>query len=189
MLLEFNKGTQFIESSYLYRKQFSLTRDEQGFWLLLFYQQDRQCYSRVLELLVNVWAYHSARRMVYVNPETGAMEEQHKLKSRRGQMWIKFFSLSTLKTMDEDLAEEFDSYNQSRKRWLWPHTGEVFWHGTIEKERKRRLSLKDKKKQETKDKIKRIKSRAQQKPLGKYIKSIPKLYADNSTNKYTTIGI
>lgn len=103
-------------------------------------------------------------------------------------MWIKFFSLSTLKTMDEDLAEEFDSYNQSRKRWLWPRTGEVFWHGTIEKERKLRLSLRDKKKQESKDKIKRIKGRAQQKPLGKYIKPIPRLYSYNRTNTNTTNG-
>ncbi|KAK6141055.1 hypothetical protein DH2020_025192 [Rehmannia glutinosa] len=56
----------------------------------------------------NAWAYHSARRIVYVDPETGFMQEQHNLKNRRGQMWIKFFQFSTLKTMDEDLAEEFD---------------------------------------------------------------------------------
>ncbi|KAK1320263.1 Plastidial pyruvate kinase 2 [Acorus calamus] len=55
--------------------------------------KDRQCYSRVLELLVNVWAYHSARRMVYVNPETGAMLEQHKFKSRRGHMWVRLQDL------------------------------------------------------------------------------------------------
>ncbi|KAK1275253.1 Aluminum-activated malate transporter 9 [Acorus gramineus] len=86
--------------------------------------KDRQCYSRVLELLVNVWAYHSARRMVYVNPETGAMLEQHKFKSRRGHMWVRWFSFATLKSMDEDLAEEYDSDNPNR-RWLWPSTGET----------------------------------------------------------------
>ncbi|KAL5718717.1 hypothetical protein ACHQM5_011594 [Ranunculus cassubicifolius] len=90
--------------------------------------KDRHCYSRVLELLVNVWAYHSARRMVYINPENGIMQEQHKLKSRKGQMWIRWFSFATLKSMDEDLAEEFDADHPTR-RWLWLSTGEVFWHG------------------------------------------------------------
>ncbi|GFY92476.1 glycosyl transferase family 1 protein [Actinidia rufa] len=84
--------------------------------------KDKHCYSRVLELLINVWAYHSARKMVYVNPETGAMQEHHKLKNRRGQMWVKWFSYSTLKNMDEDLAEEYDS-DHPRRRWLWPSTG------------------------------------------------------------------
>lgn len=32
--------------------------------------QDKHCYSRLLELLINVWAYHSARRMVYIDPGT-----------------------------------------------------------------------------------------------------------------------
>ncbi|KAL5718720.1 hypothetical protein ACHQM5_011596 [Ranunculus cassubicifolius] len=95
--------------------------------------KDRHCYSRVLELLVNVWAYHSARRMVYINPKNGIMQEQHKLKSRKGHMWIRWFSFATLKSMDEDLAEEFDSDHPTR-RWLWPSTGEVFWHGLYERE-------------------------------------------------------
>ncbi|KAL0347757.1 UNVERIFIED_CONTAM: hypothetical protein Scaly_1791700 [Sesamum calycinum] len=90
--------------------------------------KDKHCYSRLLELLVNVWAYHSARRIVYVDPETGFMQEQHRLKGRRGQMWIKWFQYSTLKSMDEDLAEEADS-DQPRRRWLWPSTGEIFWQG------------------------------------------------------------
>ncbi|KAL2478722.1 uncharacterized protein Fot_47736 [Forsythia ovata] len=77
--------------------------------------KDKHCYSRLLELLINVWAYHSARRMVYVNPSTGFMHEQHKLRSRRGQMWVKWFQYSTLKSMDEDLAEESDSDHPVRQ--------------------------------------------------------------------------
>ncbi|KAK9911571.1 hypothetical protein M0R45_035468 [Rubus argutus] len=30
--------------------------------------EQKHCYCRVLELLVNVWAYHSARKMVYIDP-------------------------------------------------------------------------------------------------------------------------
>ncbi|CAA6671588.1 unnamed protein product [Spirodela intermedia] len=121
--------------------------------------KDRHCYSRVLELMVNVWAYHSARRMVYVDPETGAMEEQHQLKGRRG-------------SMDEDLAEEWDSDRPDR-RSLWPLTGEVYWQGVYERERSMRHQQKERRKKESKDKIRRIKSRARQKTLGKYIKPPP----------------
>ncbi|XP_043715599.1 uncharacterized protein LOC122663996 [Telopea speciosissima] len=131
--------------------------------------KDRHCYSRVLELLVNVWAYHSARRMVYVNSETGAMQEQHRLKSRRGQMWVKWFSYTTLKGMDEDLAEESDS-NHPTRRWLWPLTGEVFWQGVYERERNLRQKQKEKRKQQSKEKISRIRGRTHQKVIGKYVK-------------------
>ncbi|KAM0945810.1 putative glycosyl transferase, family 1 [Dioscorea sansibarensis] len=134
--------------------------------------KDRHCYSRLLELLVNVWAYHSARRMIYVNPASGEMQEHHKLKSRRGQMWIKWFSFSTLKSMDEDLAEEADS-DQPNRRWLWPSTGEVFWQGIYEKERNMRHQQKERRKQQSRDKIQRIKKRARQKTLGKFIKPPP----------------
>lgn len=127
----------------------------------------------MLELLVNVWAYHSARRMVYVDPETGAMEEQHPLKGRRGgRMWVKWFSSAMLKSMDEDLAEEWDSDRPDR-RWLWPLTGEVYWQGIYERERSMRHQQKERRKQQSKDKIRRIKSRARQKTLGKYIKPPP----------------
>ncbi|KAF8413260.1 hypothetical protein HHK36_001236 [Tetracentron sinense] len=131
--------------------------------------KDRHCYSRVLELLVNVWAYHSARRMVYVNPETGVMLEQHRLKSRRGQMWVRWFSYTTLKSMDEDLAEESDSDHPTR-RWLWPSTGEVFWQGVFERERNLRHRQKEKRKQQSKDKISRMRRRVRQKAIGKYLK-------------------
>lgn len=140
--------------------------------------QDKHCYSRLLELLVNVWAYHSGRRMVYVDPETGSMQEQHSLKSRRGQMWIKWFQFSTLKSMDEDLAEEFDN-DHPKRRWLWPSTGEMFWQGIYEKERNLRNREKEKKRQQSKDKIQRMRKRTHQKALGKYVK--PLLEDSNST--------
>ncbi|KAK1269792.1 hypothetical protein QJS04_geneDACA006975 [Acorus gramineus] len=139
---------------------------------ILSIMKDRQCYSRVLEILVNVWAYHSARHMVYVNPETGTMQEQHKLKSRRGHMWIKWFSFTTLKSMDEDLAEEYDSDNPHH-RWLWPLTGEVFCQGVYERERNMRLQEKEKRKRHSREKIRRIRSRTHQKAIGKYVKPPP----------------
>ncbi|KAL0397960.1 UNVERIFIED_CONTAM: hypothetical protein Scaly_0244400 [Sesamum calycinum] len=131
--------------------------------------KDKHCYSRLLELLINVWTYHSARRMVYVDPETGYMQEQHMLNGRRGRMWVKWFQFSTLKSMDEDLAEELDSEHPKR-RWLWPSTGEVFWQGIYEKERELRNKVKERKRQQSKDKIQRMRRRARQKALGKYVK-------------------
>ncbi|KAL8499835.1 hypothetical protein ACS0TY_019722 [Phlomoides rotata] len=131
--------------------------------------KDKHCYSRLLELLVNVWAYNSARRMVYVDPYTGLMQEQHKLNSRRGKMWVKWFQFATLKSMDEDLAEEFDSEHPSR-RWLWPSTGEIFWQGTYVKEKNTRNKEKERKKQKSRDKIQRMRRRSRQKPLGVYVK-------------------
>ncbi|WVZ69619.1 hypothetical protein U9M48_018383 [Paspalum notatum var. saurae] len=139
---------------------------------ILSLHKDKHCYSRVLELIVNVWAFHSARRMVYVNPETGAMQEQHQLSGRKGQMSVQWFSYSTLKSMDEELAEEFDS-DHPDKRWLWPQTGEVFWQGLYERERSMRQQEKERRKQQSRDKIQRIKRRARQKTLGKYIKPPP----------------
>lgn len=142
--------------------------------------QDRHCYSRVLELLVNVWAYHSARRMVYISPETGSMQEQHNLKSRRGHMWVRWFSFTTLKSMDEDLAEEWDSDRPDR-RSLWPLTGEVFWQGVYERERHLRHRQKERRKQQSKDKISRIRRRTHQKTLGKYVKPPPDMGSSNLT--------
>ncbi|KAL6958627.1 hypothetical protein U1Q18_047422 [Sarracenia purpurea var. burkii] len=147
--------------------------------------KDKHCYSRVLELLINVWAYHSAKRIVYVNPETGEMHEQHKLKNRRGQMWVKWFSYTTLKTMDEDLAEEYDS-DHPRTRWLWPSTGEVFWQGVYEKERSMRNREKEKRRQQSKDKISRMKRRHRQKTVGKYVKPPPEV---EDLNSNTTVVV
>ncbi|CAM0881755.1 unnamed protein product [Alopecurus aequalis] len=138
---------------------------------ILSIHRDKHCYSRVLELIVNVWAFHSARRMIYVNPETGAMREQHALDGRRGRMSIQWFSYATLKSMDEDLAEEYDADHPDR-RWLWPQTGEVMWQGLYERERSMRQQEKERRKQQTKDKIQRIKKRARQKTIGRYIKPL-----------------
>nr|DAD43244.1 TPA_asm: hypothetical protein HUJ06_001474 [Nelumbo nucifera] len=104
--------------------------------------------------------------MVYVNLETGAVLEQHRLKSRRGQMWVRWLSYTTLKSMDEDLAEEADSDHLTR-RWLWPSTGEVFWQGVYERERNLRHRQKEKKKQQSKDKLSRMRRRVRQKAIGK----------------------
>ena len=144
--------------------------------------QDKHCYSRLLELLVNVWAYHSARRMVYVDPETGFMQEQHGLKSRRGQMWIKWFQFSTLKAMDEDLAEESDT-DRSYRRRLWPSTGEIVWQGTYEKERSRKNREKEKKRQQSEAKRDRRNRRgSRQKPIGKYVKPVAEATKANATD-------
>ncbi|KAF2291193.1 hypothetical protein GH714_020600 [Hevea brasiliensis] len=143
--------------------------------------KDKHCYSRALELLINVWAYHSARQMVYVNPETGLMQEQHKMKSRRGKMWVKWFSYATLKSMDEDLAEEADS-DHPKKRWLWPSTGEVVWQGVFEKERNLRNRRKEKRKQQSKDKLHRMRRKRHQKVIGRYVKPPPEeIENSNST--------
>lgn len=133
---------------------------------------------------MNVWAYHSARRIVYVDPESGSMQEHHPLENRRNKMWIKWFSYSTLKSMDEDLAEEADS-DPPNRRWLWPATGEVFWRGVHDREMIMRQSEKERKKRETKEKIQRMKKRAHQKAIGKYIKPLP--IKTNDTNGSKTI--
>ncbi|WCJ22677.1 glycosyl transferase family 1 protein [Euphorbia peplus] len=140
--------------------------------------KDKHCYSRVLELLINVWAYHSARHMVYVNPENGLMQEMHKLKTRRGKMWIRWFSFTTLKTMDEELAESSDS--DPPRRWLWPSTGEVMWQGVYDKERDHRNREKEKKKQQSREKLERMRRRNKQKTIGKYLK--PPLEDVNDSN-------
>lgn len=127
----------------------------------------KHCYCRVLELLVNVWAYHSGRKMVYINPRDGSLEEQHPLPQRRGLMWAKYFNFTLLKSMDEDLAEAADDNDHPRERWLWPLTGEVHWKGVYEREREERYRLKMDKKRKTKEKLyDRIKNGYKQKSLG-----------------------
>lgn len=126
----------------------------------------KHCYCRLLELLVNVWAYHSARIMVYIDPKTGAMQEQHTLNSRQGRMWVKYFEYNTIKGMDEDLAEEFDEKQQDgSKRRLWPQTGEVYWQGMFERERREHINQRNEKKRKNKERLERIRSRYRQKPL------------------------
>ncbi|XP_021767165.1 uncharacterized protein LOC110731604 [Chenopodium quinoa] len=151
--------------------------------------KDKHCYSRVLELLINVWAYHSARHMVYIDPETGKMQEQHGLQNRRGHMWLKFFSLRTLKSMDEELAEEADS-EQTKRHWLWPKTGEIFWQGVYEKEREEKKKARAEKKRKSKEKVDRIKNRNSKhmKPIDKYVKPPPEEMSkiSTTTNSSTT---
>ncbi|XP_057423671.1 uncharacterized protein LOC130717458 [Lotus japonicus] len=129
--------------------------------------EKKHCYCRVLELLINVWAYHSARKMVYINPNTGSMEEQHPIEQRKGFMWAKYFNFSLLKSMDEDLAEAADDGDHPREVWLWPMTGEVHWQGVYEREREERYRLKMDKKRKTKEKLyERMKYGYKQKSLG-----------------------
>ncbi|WJX13919.1 hypothetical protein P8452_04253 [Trifolium repens] len=129
--------------------------------------EKKHCYCRVLELLINVWAYHSARKMVYINPNTGSMEEQHLVEQRKGSMWAKYFNFSLLKSMDEDLAEAADDGDDPRERWLWPMTGEVHWQGIYEREREERYRIKMDKKRKTKEKLyERMKYGYKQKSLG-----------------------
>lgn len=130
--------------------------------------EKKHCYCRVLELLINVWAYHSARKMVYINPNTGSMEEQHPVEQRKGFMWAKYFDFSLLKSMDEDLAEAADDGDHPREMWLWPLTGEVHWQGVYEREREERYRLKMDKKRKTKEKLfERMKYGYKQKSLGR----------------------
>ncbi|KAJ7970514.1 Glycosyl transferase, family 1 [Quillaja saponaria] len=127
----------------------------------------KHCYCRVLELLVNVWAYHSARKMVYIDPRSGSLLEQHPVEQRRGFMWAKYFNFTLLKSMDEDLAEAADDGEQPRDMWLWPLTGEVYWQGIYEREREERYRLKMDKKRKAKEKLfERLKNGYRQRSLG-----------------------
>ncbi|XP_042474446.1 uncharacterized protein LOC122056526 isoform X2 [Zingiber officinale] len=132
--------------------------------------EKRNCYCRVLEVLVNVWAYHSGRRMVYLDPLSGELKEQHPLELR--ELWVKYFNLDLLKSMDEDLAERADDGMHPHNKWLWPLTGEVHWQGILDREREDRLKQKMDKKKKTKEKLlERHKHGYKQKSLGQTKKS------------------
>ncbi|KAE7997107.1 hypothetical protein FH972_001769 [Carpinus fangiana] len=129
--------------------------------------EKKHCYCRLLELLVNVWAYHSARKMVYMDPHTGSLKEQHPIEHRKGFMWAKYFNFTLLKSMDEDLAEAADDDDHPHEMWLWPLTGEVHWQGIYEREREERYRLKMDKKRKTKEKLfDRMRHGYKQKSLG-----------------------
>ncbi|XP_074308131.1 uncharacterized protein LOC141643010 isoform X2 [Silene latifolia] len=129
--------------------------------------EKKNCYCRILELLVNVWAYHSARKMVYINPQTGLLKEQHPVDQRKGHMWVKYFNFTLLKSMDEDLAEAADDGDLQSRTWLWPLTGEVHWQGIYEREREQRYRIKMDKKRKIKEKLfERMKYGYKQKSLG-----------------------
>ena len=104
--------------------------------------------------------------MIYVDPKTGTMNEQHALESRHGRMWVKFFNRDILKAMDEDLAQAADDSDFPRERWLWPLTGEVFWEGIFERERLERWRLREERKQKQKEKQALIRSRLKHQALG-----------------------
>ncbi|KAK9124043.1 hypothetical protein Sjap_013645 [Stephania japonica] len=127
----------------------------------------KHCFCRMLEILVNVWAYHSYRKMVYIDPVTGSLEEQHPFKDRKGPMWVKFFDFAMLKSMDEDLAEAADDQDYPREGWLWPQTGEVYCQAIYEREREERYRLKmDKKKKAAEKEAKKQKFGKKQQSLG-----------------------
>ncbi|RWR97248.1 Glycosyl transferase [Cinnamomum micranthum f. kanehirae] len=129
--------------------------------------EEKHCYCRLLELLVNVWAYHSARKMVYIDPISGSLREQHPVELRKGVMWVKYFNFTLLKSMDEDLAEEADDSDHPSERWLWPLTGEVHWKGIYEREREERYRRKMEKKRKEQEKLlERQRYGYKQKPLG-----------------------
>lgn len=116
---------------------------------------------------MNVWAYHSARRIIYIDPISGVIEEQHPMEQRQRQMWAKYFDFTLLKSMDEDLAEEADDKIRQNEMWLWPLTGEVYWQGVYEREREERYRVKMDKKRKTKEKLlERHKFGYRQKTLG-----------------------
>ncbi|MED6108875.1 hypothetical protein PIB30_028338 [Stylosanthes scabra] len=130
--------------------------------------EKEHCYCRMLELLINVWAYHSGRKMVYINATTGFTQVQHPIEQRKGFMWAKYFDFSLLKKMDEDLAEAADDGDHPRDAWLWPMTGEVHWQGIYEREREERYRVKMDKKRKTKEKLfERMKYGYKQKSLGR----------------------
>lgn len=119
---------------------------------------------------MNVWAYHSGRRMVYLDPLSGELKEQHPLELR--QLWVKYFNLDLLKSLDEDLAERADDGMHPHNKWLWPLTGEVHWQGILDREREERLKQKMDKKKKTKEKLlERHKHGYKQKSLGQTKKS------------------
>ncbi|XP_078427551.1 uncharacterized protein LOC144700044 [Wolffia australiana] len=129
--------------------------------------EKKHCYCRLMELLVNVWVYHSGRKMVYINPQSGELKEQQPVDLRRGLMWTGYFNSTLLRSMEEDLAEATEDRIYPRKGFLWPLTGEVFCQLILEKEKelryrlKREKNRKDKEKQLERKRIGRI-----QKPLG-----------------------
>lgn len=96
------------------------------------------------------------------------MTEQHPLDQRTGKMWVKYFDITLLKSMDEDLAEEADDGMHPTGRWLWPLTGEVHWSGIFDKEREDKYRVKLDKKRKNKDKLfDRQKHGYKQKSLGR----------------------
>lgn len=128
------------------------------------------CSCRMVERLINVWAYHSGRRFVHVNRTTGLLTEHHPVVRRGQKMWRKFFLRRTLKSIDEDWAEITEEEPEVMKNRLWPLTGEVWWKGAsirVKKAREERVKLK---------RLKEIKNdvNRKQKTVGKFLYAVPK---------------
>lgn len=132
---------------------------------------------------MNVWAYHSGRRFLFLDPRTGVVTEHHRLEGRKGpgkRMWQRWFNANLIKSMAEDRAEEWDDMLarsnrteggtpgevQPVPRWLWPHTGEVSWKGSQEREKKMRMLHKVEREKRKNEKLARMRVNYQQKPLG-----------------------
>lgn len=131
--------------------------------------QEKHCYCRMLELLINVWAYHSARKMVYINPVSGFTVEQHPVEQRKGLMWAKYFNSTLLKSMDEDLAEEAEDRDHPSGRWLWPLTGDVYCKLIHDREKDERRRQREEKQRRAEAKLREKFERGpKQTPLGKH---------------------
>ncbi|KAL4191036.1 hypothetical protein AMTRI_Chr07g78810 [Amborella trichopoda] len=134
--------------------------------------EKRQCYCRVLEVLVNVWAYHSARKMVYIDPISGLLEEQHPVEKRIGSMWVAHFNNTLLKDMDEEWAEQADDGDHppgstDGGTWVWPSTGEVYCKVIFDREQAEKYRAKMEKTRKAMEKLlERQKYGYKQKTLG-----------------------
>eukprot|EP00243_Klebsormidium_subtile_P008777 TRINITY_DN4237_c0_g1_i2.p1 TRINITY_DN4237_c0_g1~~TRINITY_DN4237_c0_g1_i2.p1 ORF type:complete len:372 (-),score=47.65 TRINITY_DN4237_c0_g1_i2:396-1511(-) len=78
--------------------------------------ESSHCYCYILERLINVWAYHSGRRMIYVDAATGDMEEQHPLHNRT--MWRQWFQPPHYKE-SLDKFEAVHYQNGDGRNLLW----------------------------------------------------------------------
>lgn len=106
--------------------------------------------------------------MVYIDPLSGELSEQHPVELRKGKMWVKYFNFSLLKSMDEDFAEEADDDLPTKDpKWLWPQTGQVHWQGILDREREDRYRKKmNKLKRNQQKQLTREKHGYKQKALG-----------------------
>lgn len=106
--------------------------------------------------------------MVYIDPLSGELREQHPVELRKGKMWVRYFNFSLLKSMDEDFAEEADDdLPTTDPKWLWPLTGEVHWQGILDQEREDRYRKKMNKQKRSQEKqLMREKHGYKQKALG-----------------------
>lgn len=78
------------------------------------------CWCFLLERLVNIWAYHTGLRMVYVDPATGAMAEYHPVDRR--SMKHEWFSRAALVQLERGfpgLAASFPHGLHLYKRLGW----------------------------------------------------------------------